>query len=223
MKLLVIIFIISNTLGSAAQGIYFDSLYHANETVNPSVLAQIFATDSGYVTVGLHGPLSHSQLELVHLDFDGSQLSSKNWAWPDPTGVIYWYGNAFKPLQDGGYLWSDEFAEFGAAVIKFDENFDTLFTLVLPPVGNQSVEAYYFLERDSYYLGVSQISTSNSFSDVSILKLSHEGEIISSDTIEIYNQEYQLMIHEIHELSDGGFIISGAFSAHNATKSYEYS
>jgi hypothetical protein len=214
MKLLIVcILIFLNTLSVSAQGIYFDSLYHANETIHPSVLAQIFATDSGYVTVGLQGPLSHSRLELIHLDFDGTQLSSKNWAWPDPTGVIYWYGKAFKPLSDGGYLWSDDFTELGAGIIRFDENLDTIFTLVSPPTSNLSKRGYLFLEKESYYLGVTSIQIydgGNYTSDLEVIKLSHEGNVISQDTVQIFNQEYQLSIKGIHPLSDGGFIISGA-------------
>ncbi len=121
----IIVLMILNTLGLLAQGVYFDSLYHQNDQL--SVLAQIFEVDSGYTVIGLHGPGGNPRLEMMKIDDQGISTNIKSWGWDNPTSSIYWYGKGFLPLVDGDYLWSTGFSGPKTAIIKFDENLDTLF------------------------------------------------------------------------------------------------
>jgi Secretion system C-terminal sorting domain len=212
-KYILLIFIIINSLGSFAQGIYFDSLYYAGPNEPVSVLAQIYATDSGYTAIGLHGPISHSFLEKIDLSLTGEMQSVQSWAWPDPTVVIYWYGDAFYPTQDGGYLWGNVFSGPTTSIIKFDENLDTLFTINYPAVGDQSKQQYYFYETETEYIGTCVITTDSDteyYGDLELIRLDHNGQILAQDTIEMFNQEYQLSLSGIHQLESGGFLVSGA-------------
>ncbi len=208
----ILFFLIIDTLSCQAQGIYFDSLYHAEETIYSSAFAQIFSTDSGYVTVGLHINENNYFLEKRHLDFDGTSIQTDYWGWPTPNGALLWYGKAFIPLSDGGYLWSNEFS-IGTGIIKLDQNLDTEFTIVFPGIENDFKRLYHFFEADSSYIGASSIMNwdgQNYSSQLEIIELNFEGEMLNNDTISLYDNEYQLAIEGIHKLSDGGFLVSGA-------------
>jgi hypothetical protein len=203
----------SNSLGIHAQGIYFDSLYYAGPNEPVSALAQIYATDSGYTTIGLYGPLLNTYLQKINLSFTGEMQSVDSWAWPDSTVTIYWYGHTFVPTSDGGYLWSDMFSGPTSSIIKFDSNLDTLFTKSYPPIGDHYKRMYYFYETETEYVGACVVSTdsdSEYFGDIELIRMDHNGEILSQDTIEMFNQEYQLSISGIHPLESGGFLVSGA-------------
>jgi hypothetical protein len=200
-----------NTLGLKAQGVYFDSLYHTSPET--AVVAQIMANDTGYTTIGIYGPSSNPSLELIHLDFDGNMLSNEIWNWGFPTTMIYWYGKSFIKLSDGNFLFSDRFDAATQSIIKFTPELDTIFTHSFVGTDEHYKRNYLFFERDEVYTGICRLSTETDteyFADLEILKLSPNGEILSQDTIEIFEQQYQLSLSGIFPLSDGGFIVSGA-------------
>ncbi len=202
-----------NTLSCIAQGIYFDSLYYTAPNEPISAAAQIFATDSGYLVIALHGSILNSHIEKIQLSNSGEVLSVNSWTWPDSASMIYWYGKAFLPTSDGGFLWSDIFSGQSSSLIKFDSNFDTLFTKTFSLNGDQSKHIHYFYETLDEYIGACVIATNSDteyFGDFELIRLSHEGEILSQDTVEIFNQEYQLSISGIHPLESGGFLVSGS-------------
>ncbi len=212
MRLLIVsILFVLNTLGCLSQGIYFDSLYHTSPET--AVIAQIMVNDTGYTTIGIYGPPTNPYLELIHLDFDGNMQSNQLWNWGVPNSMIYWYGKSFMQLSDGNYLFSDRFDAGTQSIIKFDQNLDTLFTIVYEGTGESYKRNYHFFELDNTYTGVCNISTETGteyFADLEVIILSPAGEILYQDTVEIFDQQYQLSLSGIFPLSDGGFIVSGA-------------
>jgi hypothetical protein len=209
--ILIVLFCI-NTLGSNAQGIYFDSLYHLNSTM--SATCQIFLNETGYECVGLKGGIGNSKkLNFFQIDSVGNLIQNLEWTWDTPSPMYYWYGEGFIKLNDGNYLWSNSFSGNRNSIIKFTPELDTLFTVTLVADSNLQRHPYLMLERENDYIGACMLRTNEewtAFADLEIIRLSHSGEILGIDTIQMFGGQYQLSLSGIFELSDGSIIISGS-------------
>jgi Secretion system C-terminal sorting domain len=126
--------------------------------------------------------------------------------------MIYWYGKSFVPLSDSGYLWSNQFSG-KTSIIKYDSSLDTLFTLDFIATETNSRHNFMLLETEQDYLAVGMLRTeltNNVYADLEFIKMDHDGNILYRDTIEIFDQEYQITLSGIYSLSNGGFIVSGS-------------
>ncbi len=200
-----------------SQGIYFNNRFEYNITNMWDNSRSLLEVDDGYIIGGMTGGESifDYYIALRKIDFQGSEVWTKIWG---EQNKQYWIGEPGSLIKtlDGGYLMCGTYKDNtiiidAALLLKFNENFDTVWTTKRTDTVTPSNYLYYYFQCkeviDEGYIIAGIKKPLGEPSKIHLVKTDYNGNIIWEQvygTGTYYYQTFSIII-----TTDGGYAVGG--------------
>ncbi|MCD4697082.1 MAG: hypothetical protein K8S16_12670, partial [Bacteroidales bacterium] len=177
----------------------------------------LLEVDGGHVIGGMTGGqnMFWYYLALRKIDYQGNEIWTKLWGEPDKQ---YWIGEPGSLIKtsDGGYLMCGTYKDNtvivdAALLVKFNENFDTVWTTRRADTVSPSYYLYYYFQckevQDEGYIITGIKKPLGEASKMHLVKTDYDGNIIWEKVYGTGSYYYQTF--SIIMTTDGGYAIGG--------------
>ncbi|OFX17934.1 MAG: hypothetical protein A2033_15255 [Bacteroidetes bacterium GWA2_31_9] len=207
MRYIAVILFLSIFIKSNAQTITFNKFLY--DTI-PNPILNVVSTDMGYVIVGPElGNNNTQNIKITFVDLYGNKVSSKTIS-KDSVDFICGSQNSLIKTIDGGYVLAGSKKDYLAAtnsslLIKFDNNFDTLWTKTFLTDSLFVHTSQCVQTNDGGFALVGSKRTDNNDSESLLIRTDNFGNML---WYKLYNDSADAS-YRISKSFDGGFVLGG--------------
>lgn len=185
-----------------------ETFYNRHSTLGMKSYGLVECADNGYLLTGAAFEVGYGKddVYMVKTDSEGEVLWTKAYG-----GIFEDYGNSIAQTSDNGFIVGGATESFDVSirdgyVLRLDEFGDTLWTLTIGGPSIDEIKSIIETEEGDFIATGSTFSSGAGNSDVSLVKLNSEGNIIWEKTYGGLDNEYG---NEVIETSTG-YLIAGA-------------